>query len=147
MSTFANALKSEIARIARKELKADVSALRQAVAAQRADIVALKRELKALGAALKQTQTRRALPPPAAPRAAPRARVSGFSADKLAAHRASLGLTQAQMARLIGASALSVYKWESGKVQPRAAQLAQIAEAMKLRKRKALALLAADPAA
>jgi DNA-binding XRE family transcriptional regulator len=57
------------------------------------------------------------------------------------AHRTQLGLTQAQMAQLIGASALSVYKWESGKVQPRAAQQAQIAAALQLGKRAVKAKL------
>ena len=54
----------------------------------------------------------------------------------------ALWMTQAQMARLIGASALSVYKWESGKVQPRAAQLERILALRKLGKREAAARLA-----
>ena len=67
-----------------------------------------------------------------------------FNAEQLAAHRAEFGLTQAQMARLIGASSLSVYKWESGKVQPRAAQKEQIAAALKLGKRAVKARLQAQ---
>jgi DNA-binding XRE family transcriptional regulator len=50
------------------------------------------------------------------------------------------------MARLIGASSLSVYKWESGKVQPRAAQKEQIAAALKLGKRAVKAKLQAPDA-
>ena len=65
-----------------------------------------------------------------------------FSAEALAAQRAQLGLTQAQMAQLLQASALSVYKWESGKVQPRAAQLERILALRKLGKREAAARLA-----
>jgi len=41
----------------------------------------------------------------------------------------------------LGASSLSVYKWETGHVHPRAAQLERIAEVLKLGKRKAQALL------
>jgi DNA-binding transcriptional regulator YiaG len=46
------------------------------------------------------------------------------------------------MARLLEASALSVSKWESGKVQPRAAQLGRILAVQRLGKRAALARLA-----
>lgn len=55
--------------------------------------------------------------------------------------RAALGITQKQMAQLLGASSLSVYKWETGHVHPRTAQLERIAEVLKLGKRKAQALL------
>ena len=47
------------------------------------------------------------------------------------------------MAQLLGASALSVYKWESGKAHPRAAQLERIASIRQLGKREALARLTA----
>ena len=55
--------------------------------------------------------------------------------------RAALGITQKQMAQLLGASSVSVYKWETGRVHPRAAQLERIAEVLKLGKRKVQALL------
>ena len=66
-----------------------------------------------------------------------------FDAQVLIDKRAALGITQKQMAQLLGASSISVYKWETGHVHPRAAQLERIAEVLKLGKRKALALL--DP--
>ena len=65
------------------------------------------------------------------------------SAEGFAAQRARLGLSQVQMAQLLGASALSVYKWESGKAHPRAAQLERIASIRQLGKREALARLTA----
>ena len=43
------------------------------------------------------------------------------------------------MAQLLGASSLSVYKWESGQVTPRATQLERILAVLKLGKRAALA--------
>ncbi len=64
-----------------------------------------------------------------------------FDAQVLIDKRAALAITQKQMAQLLGASSLSVYKWETGHVHPRAAQLERIAEVLKLGKRKALALL------
>jgi transcriptional regulator with XRE-family HTH domain len=64
-----------------------------------------------------------------------------FDAQVLIEKRAALGITQKEMAQLLGASSISVYKWETGHVHPRAAQLERIAEVLKLGKRKALALL------
>ena len=64
-----------------------------------------------------------------------------FDAQVLIEKRAALGITQKQMAQLLGASSLSLYKWETGHVHPRAAQLERIAEVLKLGKRKALVLL------
>jgi DNA-binding XRE family transcriptional regulator len=51
-----------------------------------------------------------------------------------------MGLTQAQWAKIVGVSSLSIYKWEKGGVQPREKQLAAISEAMSLSKRRALAI-------
>lgn len=148
MSTIATALKQEIARVARKELKEEIAALRKLTTAHRSEIAALKREVKALQSAVRAVQKVQARPAPAMPAldlsaaSEPgRRRQAGFSADQLRAYREQMGFTQAQMATLIGASSLSVYKWESGKVQPRAAQQVQIAAALKLGKRAAKARL------
>lgn len=147
MSTIADALKQEIARVARKELKGEIAAIRKLTSGHRSEIAALKRDIKALTGVVKGLQKglNRAVPPrapePKETSAKRSAVPSEFNAEQLAAYRAELGLTQAQMARLIGASSLSVYKWESGKVQPRAAQKEQIAAALKLGKRAVKAKL------
>lgn len=139
MSTFANSLKAEIARIARKELKDELAALRKSSSLQRSEIAALKRDVKALSQQLRRQD--RALTASVRPvelvPTAPKTKKT-FDATKLAEYRAHLGVTQAQMAKLLQASSLSVYKWESGKVQPRAAQLERIHAVLKLGKRAAL---------
>ena len=147
MSTIADALKQEIARVARKELKGEIAAIRKLTSGHRSEIAALKRDIKALTGVVKGLQKGLSRPvasrtpePKTAP-AKPQGASAEFNAEQLAAHRAELGLTQAQMARLIGASSLSVYKWESGKVKPRAAQKEQIAAALKLGKRAVKARL------
>ncbi len=143
MNSLTNALKSEIARVARKELKDELQALRKATTSHRSEIASLKREIKSLRTQLKANAkvVKAALPTQAA-EAPVTTRKIRFSAQGLAAQRAKLGLSQAQMAQLLGVSGLSVYKWESGKVQPRAAQLARIASIRKLGKREAAARLA-----
>jgi DNA-binding transcriptional regulator YiaG len=49
-----------------------------------------------------------------------------FSAERLARHRAKLGLSAAAYGQLAGASGAAVYKWEQG-ARPRAAQLERLA--------------------
>lgn len=143
MNSLTNALKAEIARVARKELKDELLALRKATTGHRSEIAALKRELKTLRAQLKANTkvVKAAMPAPAAKEPLTGRRIR-FSAERFAAQRAKLGLSQAQMAQLLGVSGLSVYKWESGKVQPRAAQLERIASIRQLGKRDAVARLA-----
>ena len=110
-------------------------------------IAALKREVKALTSQLKATQ--RQVKATDAPKAKAvtedvtpkKSRQIQFNAQALIEKRAALGFTQKQMAQLLGASSLSVHKWETGHVHPQAAQLVCIAEVLKLGKRKALVLL------
>ena len=59
----------------------------------------------------------------------------------LLAKREQLGITQQAMAALLEASALSVSRWEAGKVAPRAAQLERIQVVLKMGKREARARL------
>jgi len=67
-----------------------------------------------------------------------RFRVGGF-----ASLRKKLGLSAAEMGKLVGVSAQSVYHWETGKSRPRASQLASIAAVRKLGKREVAARLSA----
>jgi DNA-binding transcriptional regulator YiaG len=133
MPNLAALLKSEISRIARKEVRAETQAFRKASAQYRSDIAALKRRIATLESALKKLgkaglASRKAAEEPA--QQSLRFRVGGF-----ATLRKKLGLSAAEMGRLLGVSAQSVYHWESGKSKPRAAQLAAIAQVRKLGKR------------
>ncbi len=94
---------------------------------------ATHRQVRATDAPKAQAVTKAATPK--------KSRQIQFDAQALIEKRAALGLTQKQMAQLLGASSLSVNKWEKGHVHPRAAQLNRIVEVLKLGKRKALALL------
>ena len=145
MSSFADQLKSEIARIARKEVRAETGALKKANAQHRAEIAALKRRLleteRALARWVRNAGRVGGRASEAEQEASPaqglRFRVAGF-----ASLRKKLGLSAAEMGKLIGVSAQSVYHWETGKSRPRAAQLASIAEVRKLGKREVMDRLA-----
>jgi DNA-binding transcriptional regulator YiaG len=55
-----------------------------------------------------------------------------FSATRLAAHRAKLGLSAASYGQLVGVSGQTIYHWEQGKARPRAAQLENLASVRNL---------------
>lgn len=46
-------------------------------------------------------------------------------------------MTQKEMAQLLGVSSLSVYKWETGRVTPREAQLVRVREVLQMGVREA----------
>ena len=143
MSTFAASLKSEIARVAKKELKSVLQALREASTFQRRQIVVLRKQIKVLAALVKASQKAGRSPKAEATSDAviQRRKRTPFGPAALAAYREKMGFAQVQMAQLLGVSALSIYKWETGKAQPRMAQLQKIASIIKLGKRAALAQL------
>ena len=142
MANIGTVLKEEMARIARKQQRAELAQLKKSVAQYRSQIAQLKRRMQALEQQVRK-QAR------SAGRAAPAAQQEDegpslrFSAKGLAAQRQRLGLSAASVAKILGVSALSVYKWESGKTRPRARQLEAIASLRKMGKREAMARLAA----
>jgi len=136
MPNLASVLKDEIARLARKEVRAEMSVLKKQSAQHRRDIAALKRkcddqerELKFLR---KQEKKRLTVEP-----SAEEGQDVRFSSKWLKKHRAKLGLSAEKYARLIDVSPLSVYNWESGKATPRAAQKAKLAAIRGIGKREA----------
>lgn len=155
MTTFAESLKKEIARVARKELREELGALRKTSLQQRSEIAALKKQIKDLQVQLNRLGRARAepvRPTPAAagargvvpPRGKPGRKVV-FTAARLKTQRARLGLTQEQAARLLGVSSLSIWKWESGGAVPRASRVPTILERLALGKREAQALVSPEP--
>ena len=151
MTTFANSLKREIARVARKELRDEIAALRKSAIAQRADISVLKKQISGLQSQIKKLskapgkQAVKALVAPVSPATAEQkgkpGRKAVFTAERLKTNRARLGFTQDQMARLLEVSALSIWKWESGGAAPRASRVPQILQRLAMGKREALALV------
>jgi len=144
MPNIASVLKEEIARVARKQQRTEIAQLKKTVAQYRGQIAQLRRRLQAL-----EQQVRR-LGRSGGGRASAAVQEGEdkgpslrFSAKGLAAQRRRLGLSAANVAKILGVSALSVYKWESGKTRPRARQLEAIAQLRRMGKREAMAKLAA----
>ncbi len=136
MPNIATVLRQEIARLSRKEVKAQTEAARKASAQYRRDIANLKRsvgELTKQVRYLERQERKRAVNTP------PEAAAAGrrFSAHGLKAHRRKLGFSAAEYAALLGVSAQTVYNWEQGQSKPRQQQLAALVAIRGLGKRDA----------
>lgn len=141
MANFAMALKAEMSRVARKELRAETLLLKKATRAHRTEIAALKRRTQMLENQLRRLSkiVTTAAVDDVQTRPGPRLR---FSAKGLAAQRRRLGLSAHDCGLLVGTSGQSVYNWEDGKALPRAKHLPAIAALRSLGKKEALARLA-----
>lgn len=145
MPNIGSVLKLEIQRVARKELRSETQALKKAMAQSRHQIAQLRRQLQVLERQLKRQSRGGARVATAAADEGEEAGPSlRFSAKGLAAQRKRLGLSAASVAKILGVSALSVYKWESGKTRPRAKQIEAIAQLRGMGKREALKRLEAE---
>jgi DNA-binding transcriptional regulator YiaG len=134
MPNIAVLLKSEITRLAKKEVRKEVAPLRKITAGYRREIAQLKRTLAALQRTAKQLSKPRS--PSGVPASADRP--IRFVAKGLVSLRKRLGLSADQMARVLGVSMQSVYNWERKKATPRKEQVAAIAALRGIGKKEAL---------
>lgn len=135
MPNLASLLKSEISRLARKEIRQEVAPLKRAATSLRSEVAALKKQVRALQQELKNaSRATRANP---ADEKGDGSKVSRFSASRLKTHRAKTGLSAKDYAALIGTTPLSVYKWESGRATPRPNMTSKISAVLGLGKREA----------
>ena len=147
MANIASVLKSEIARVARKEVRVELESLKRASTQHRSAIAQLRREVADLHRQLKQAHRQvanasRASAASGGGGGASEGTPRRFSAARLAAHRAKLGLSAADYGRLVGMSGATIYLWEQGKSRPKPEQLQRLVEARTLGRRAALEQLA-----
>jgi DNA-binding transcriptional regulator YiaG len=134
MPNIQTLLKVEIARVARKEMRTELAPLHKATSGYRRQIAALRKQVAALERMVKRQSKSTNAPATDEPDEESAHR---FSAKGVKRHRDRLGLSAAQAGKLLGVSALSVYKWESGKTRPRAAQIEKLAQLRAMGKREA----------
>ena len=143
MSNVMKELKSEIARLARKEASAIVEPVRKASASQRSLIAGLRRQIDAMQKEL--GALKKALPAPETAiqaKEAPEGRfwITGKGVKTL---RKRLGLTQARFGKLVGVSVPTVVNWEGaqGKVNLRKAAAGKLQGLRGIGKRQAAEML------
>lgn len=148
MPNLASTLREEIARVARRSLRAEIDALRKSAAQHRKHVAALKRQL-----AEQQRQlvslARRSNSHAAASTTPPAGNRVRFVAKGLRSQRSRLGLSASDFGKLADVSAQTIYNWERETARPGRAQLARLATLRALGKREAgrrLELLAASGA-
>lgn len=135
MPNIGSILKDEIARLARKEIRKQVDPMRKSSNQQRTLVAGLKRDVSILRKqiALLAESAANSAPPQTERTSAP----VRFVAKGLKVHRARLGLSAADYAKLLGVSGQTVYNWELGAAKPRAEQRATLASLRGLGKREA----------
>jgi len=142
MGKMEQTLKSEITRLARKQVRAtylplahDVRRLKRTVSALRKTVVVLSR----LGAELQAQRTAERAKLAVAPEEVKVARLSPGLIKKL---RARLGITQGELATLVGVSGSAVGAWEYGKAKPEGRNREALVALRKLGKREVRGILA-----
>lgn len=139
MPNIAAVLKSEIARVARKEMRQEIEALKKTLNTQRSQLAELKRLVQEQQRAMRSLQQASARSSASAEQpaaSAEGARSLRFSAARLKAQRKRLGLSADVFGKLVGASGQSIYLWEAGKTRPSPQNLATIASLRGIGKRE-----------
>lgn len=138
MANIGTLLKSEIERLARKEIRKEAAKLKKASAQFRRDLAAIKRQLADAMRGAKKGSAAADVPAVAAGEGGQ----FRFTVKGLKSQRKRLGLSAADYGKLIGVSGQSIYKWEREEARPRAKQIARLAALRGLGKKEALARLA-----
>lgn len=119
MTDFATALKTEVTRLARKEVRAQLEPLKQSLVGYRAQVSSLRAEVASLQKQLKSASKdkRDARVANKMNEAESRQR---FTAKGLLTMRTKLGLSREKFGVLIEASGQAIKNWEEGAATPRA---------------------------
>jgi DNA-binding transcriptional regulator YiaG len=147
MANVASALKEEISRISRKEIRRETASFKKSSTAHRSAIADLKRRVQELERQLRRVGRAGDGAVPAAANEDSVSPGTRFSAKSMASQRKRLGLSAAECGLLIGASAQSIYNWEEGKARPRAQHLPAIFALRSLGRRQANEILESRKAA
>jgi DNA-binding transcriptional regulator YiaG len=113
---FAGALKGEIQRLARKEVRASVTPLKKLVAALRRRVAQQKRQMAELERTAKRSMKHGRAAAEAPEREGSQIR---FSPQWVKKHRKKLNMSRRLYANLVGVSAQTIFGWETGRARPR----------------------------
>lgn len=139
MANLAAALKEEMARLARKVVKADTKTLHSNSAAHRRHIAALRRQIATLDrevAALRRTSTKGAKASAVTEPSQGTETKYRISAKGLKSIRDRLGISQEDLALLVGVSAQTIYNWEKDGVSNRQGRREAVAALRSVGKRE-----------
>ncbi len=141
MSNIAKILKEEITRIARRESRASLERTRKVLSQQRQEIAALKARLKLVERSTfvaERDQPRTAVEPPAEEST----KQVRFMPKGIVSMRQRLGLSVADLAKLLSVSDQTIYNWERGVSKPRPEHRAKLVSLRRVGKRELQSYLA-----
>ena len=141
MTNVTATLKSEIVKLARKELSSQVREVKKASAHNRRDISDLKRMVTKLRQQVERSEGIVAEKATAYPGSEATTRVR-FTANGLCSERKRLGLSADDYAKLVGVSGQSIYNWEGKVTRPRKNHIRRIVAVRGISKKEARARLA-----
>ncbi|MDD2237984.1 MAG: helix-turn-helix transcriptional regulator [Kiritimatiellae bacterium] len=144
MANMVTVLRDEITRLARKEIRKEMAALKTASSRARSDIAALKRLVAAQEKTIAQLAKGVNVPRAKVSKPGEKPEKIKFSANGFRTLRKKLGFTMAEMGRLLDVSPISIYNWEAGKARPRSKHLGEIASIRGLGKKAARARLSEE---
>ena len=122
MPNFAQSIKNEITRLARREIRSQTLALRKSSAQHRKEIAELKRQAAELKTEMKRLAKLGGSG--IAPKKSQDDTVAlRFSAKSVIAQRKRLGISANDFGKLVGVSAVTIYAWEQGRSRPRKTQI------------------------
>jgi len=140
MPNFASALKEEIVRLARKEIRIETEGFNKAKAQFRSETTALKHRVAVLEKQVARLSRKESKAQDANPNNGKEAKVR-FRAKGLVTLRRRLGLSAAEFGLLAGVSAQTIYNWEAEKSRPRQQQIVALASLRAMGKKQATAKL------
>ena len=123
MPNIATALRDEIRRLAKREIKSGTQSTRQTVTQHRRDIAMLKRLVQVQQKEIRFLKTQESKRLNQAPTDNEPVKGTRFSARSVRAQRQRLGLSAEDFAKLVGVSGLTIYNWEHGRGRPRKERL------------------------
>jgi len=137
---FAGALKGEIRRLARKEVRETVTPLKKLVAGLRRRVAQQRRLIAELERNIKRSRNQaRAEESPSSEESQIR-----FSPAWVKRHRKKLNMSRRVYAKLVGVSAQSIFGWESGRTRPRRTALQSWRRIRGMGKRELKALIGSE---
>jgi DNA-binding transcriptional regulator YiaG len=141
MANIGTVLKTEMARVARKEARGQNGALQKASTRHRAEIAGLKRRIAVLEQTLARLLKQSGRRPVASETVSVEEKQRRFSPKTLRSHRKRLGLSVEDMGRLLEVSGPTIYNYERGVTRPDPRRVDAIARLRGMKKEDIRAML------
>ena len=142
MGKIETALKAEVIRLSRREIRSMTAKSIEEVRRLRQRVAKLEQELRSIKTARADEMAKRKIKTATETLSTEKGATVRLSPKLIRSLRKKLDISQAELAKLVGVSAVAVGSWESGRSKPRDESKARIAALRSLGRREARRLLA-----